>query len=185
VRDTTVARSYAEALSELGERKQLHDSFLTAITELEAALLAEPLLLTFLASPKIDKAIKKDVLRRALQERAHPLFLSFLMVLVDKRRQRLLLQVGREYRTLLDERRGRLHVQVTLARQPDEQMRGELAQQLGRSLGREVIPNIQVNRDILGGIIVRYGDRVLDGSLRRRMLSLRRRLLEVGLPTNP
>jgi len=184
VRDTTVARSYAQALFALGERKQLHDNFVSSLSELEAALHAEPTLLAFLASPKIAAAAKKEALRKALEGRADPLFLNFLMVLVDKRRQRLLLEISREYQTLLDERLGRLHVQVTLARQPDERMRTELTEQLGRSLGREVIPNIHVNGEILGGIIVRYGDRVLDGSLRRRMLSLRRRLLDAGLPIN-
>jgi F-type H+-transporting ATPase subunit delta len=178
-----VARSYAAALFELAERKQLHDSVLASLSELDAALHAEPLLQAFLASPTIGSAAKKDALRKALQDRIHPLLLNFLMVLIDKRRQRLLLDIGMEYRQLLDERRGRLHVQVTLARAADESMRTELAEQLGRSLGREVIPEIHVNREILGGVIVRYGDRVLDGSLRRRLLSMRRRLLEAGLPT--
>jgi F-type H+-transporting ATPase subunit delta len=185
VRETTVARSYAEALFALGERRELHDSLASSLAELEAALEAESLLRSFLASPKIDAGAKKDVLRNALQNRAHPLFLNFMMVLIDKRRQRLLLEVGREYRNLLDERRGRLHVQVTLARSPDERTQDELTEKLSASLGREVIPHINVNPEILGGVIVRYGDNVLDGSLRRRMLSMRRRLLEAGLPTNP
>jgi F-type H+-transporting ATPase subunit delta len=184
VRETTVARNYAAALFDLAEQKQLHDSFAETVADLEAAFASEPRLAMFLASPKVSAAAKKDALRGALKNRAHPLFLNFLMVLVDKRRQRLLLDVGREYRNLLDEHRGRLHVQVTLAHQPEAKVRADLAQQLGRSLGREVIPHIQVNRDILGGIIVRFGDRVLDGSLRRRMLSLRRRLLDAGLPSN-
>jgi F-type H+-transporting ATPase subunit delta len=184
VRETTVARSYAEALFDLAEQKQLHDSFAATLGDLETAFQSEPALAMFLASPKVGAGAKKDALRTALKNRAHPMFLNFLMLLVDKRRQRLLLEVGREYRNLLDEREGRLHVQVTLARQPEEKARAELAQQLGRSLGREVVPHIHVNRDILGGIIVRFGDRVLDGSLRRRMLSLRRRLLDTGLPSN-
>jgi F-type H+-transporting ATPase subunit delta len=184
VRESTVARSYAEALFALGERKELHDSFASSLAELEAAFDAESLLRTFLASPKIGAAAKKDALRKALQDRVNPLFLNFMMVLIDKRRQRLLLEVGREYRNLLDERRGRLHVQVTLARKPDKRMQTDLAEKLGASLGREVIPHVNVNPEILGGVIVRYGDHVLDGSLRRRMLSMRRRLLEANLPTN-
>ena len=183
MRDTTVARSYAAALFELAERKELHDSVLSAFAELEAALQAEPLLQTFLVSPTIAAEAKKDTLRRSLQDRIDPLLLNFLMVLIDKRRQRLLLEIAQEYRQLLDAHRGRLHVQVTLARPADDAMRNDLADQLGHSLGRDVIPEIQVNREILGGVIVRYGDRVLDGSLRRRLLSMRRRLLDASLPT--
>ncbi|MGH7469847.1 MAG: ATP synthase F1 subunit delta [Longimicrobiales bacterium] len=185
MRETTVARSYAEALFDLAEQKKLHDDFLATISVLESAFQSEPQLAMFLASPKVGAQAKKNALHKALEDRAHPLFLNFLMLLVDKRRQRLLLEVGREYRNRVDEHQGRLHVQVTVARQPEEKMRADLTQQLGRSLGREVVPHFQVNRDILGGIIVRFGDRVLDGSLRRRMLSLRRRMLDAGLPSNP
>src|SRR5688572_5355464 len=138
----------------------------------------------FLETPKIAPEEKKRVLRTVLEGRVHPLFLNFLMILLNKRRQRLLMEMGHEYRNLLDERLGRLHVQVTLARQPDDRARADLAAQLTKTLGREAIPHVKVDPDILGGVIVRYGDRVLDGSLRRRMLSLRRRLLDAGLPTN-
>ena len=68
-----------------------------------------------------------------------PLFLDFLMVVVDKRRQRLLQAIVTDYHALLDERLGRLHVQVTLAREPDEQMEREIANRLGSILGRTVI----------------------------------------------
>lgn len=179
-----VARSYAEALFEVGERQSLHDAFVGSLQSLDAALQSSPQLRLFLTSPKIDAAIKKATVRKALQGRAHPLFLNFLMILIDKRRQRLLEAIGQEYRTLLDERLGRLHVEVTLAREPEQRAREELSERLSRTLGRQVVPHLTVNPEILGGIIVRFGDNVLDGSLRRRLLSLRRRLLDTGLPAN-
>jgi F-type H+-transporting ATPase subunit delta len=182
VRESTVARSYAEALFEVAERHKLHDSFVSSLESLRGALTNVPELRAFLASPKIESAAKKGTLRKALQGRVDPMFLNFLMILVDKRRQRLLESIDEEYRKLLDERLGRMHVQVTLARQPDERMQKELAEQLSRALGREVLPHVDVNKEILGGVIVRFGDRVLDGSLRRRMLSMRRRLLQADLP---
>lgn len=179
-----VARSYAAALFEVGERQNLHDSFVAALEALDAAQQSSPQLRLFLTSPKIDSNAKKVTLRKALEGRAHALFLNFLMILIDKRRQRLLGAVDQEYRLLLDERLGRMHVEVTLARQPEQDAREELTKRLSQSLGRQVVPHLTVNPEILGGIIVRFGDRVLDGSLRRRMLSLRRRLLDAGLPTN-
>jgi len=184
VRDTTVARSYADALFDIGERNKAHERFAASFEALDAVLDAAPQMGAFLASPKIGPSVKKTVLRTALEGRADPLFINFLMVLINKRRQRLLHDVGRAYRDLMDERLGRLHVQVTLARQPDEQTKTELAGRLSKSLDRDVIPHVKVNPEILGGIIVRFGDRVLDGSLRRRLLSMRGRLLQAGLPTN-
>lgn len=182
MRDATIARSYAGALFEIGERHGQRDEFAAAMDELLRLLDGEPKLRAFLESPKVETADKKRVLRVAFEERMPPLVLNFLMVVLDKRRQRLLREIAREYLALLDERLGRLHVQVTLAREPDERDEREIATDLSRILGRKVIPHVQVNPQILGGIVVRYGDRLLDGSLRRRLVSLRRRLVEAELP---
>ena len=179
-----VGRSYAEALFELGEKHGKHDEFSESLEALDAALTSTPQLRAFLASPKIDAAAKKDTLRKSMGARANPLFINFLMILIEKRRQRMIQEISREYRHLLDERLGRLNVQVTLARDPDAATTAAIAEKLSRSLGKKVIPHVSVNPEILGGIIVRFGDRILDGSLRRRLLSMRRRLLDAGLPTN-
>jgi F-type H+-transporting ATPase subunit delta len=184
VKNVTVARSYAEALYDVAEKKGLQPKIEASMLALETTLNEVPLLIDFLASPTIDAARKKETLRKALKEQVDQIFLNFLMVLVDKRRQRLLVTIAEQYRTLLDERQGKLHVQVTVARQQDERARVELIQQLSQALSRDVVPHVSVNPEILGGVIVRYGDRVLDGSLRRRLISMRRRLVEAGLPTN-
>ncbi|HEX7117867.1 MAG TPA: ATP synthase F1 subunit delta [Longimicrobiales bacterium] len=182
MREATVARNYAEALFDVAERHGQREMFASAMDELAGLLDGEPTLRAFLESPKVETGEKKGVLKRALEERVPALFLNFLMVVLDKRRQRLLREIAREYHALLDERLGRLHVQVTLAREPDERYEQEIAADLSKVLGRQVIPHVQVNPQILGGIVVRYGDRVLDGSLRRRLVSLRRRLVEAELP---
>lgn len=181
---STIARNYAEALFEIGERHGQREAFASAVDELAAVFDKEPKLRAFLESPKVETEEKKGVLKRAFEGRVPPLFLNFLMVVLDKRRQRLLREIAREYHALLDERLGRLHAQVTLAHEPDERFEQEIAADLSRVLGRQVIPHVNVNPQILGGIVVRYGDRVLDGSLRRRLVSLRRRLVEAELPTS-
>ena len=182
MRDTTVARNYAEVLFEIGEKHKLLDSFVASFNALEAAAGADRRIRQFLESPQIETDAKKQALRKALGSAASPLFINFLLVVLDKRRQRLLFDIGAEYRALVDERMGRAHVQVTLAHEPDAKAQAEIKRQLSRVLGRDVIPHVSINREILGGIIVRYGDRVLDGSLRRRLVSLRNRLLEAELP---
>ena len=184
MRQSTIARSYAEALFELGQRHGQQEEIAAAADTLMALFQAEPRLRAFLATPQVEPQAKKGVLKRALADRVPPLFLNFLMVVMDKRRQRLLQAIVTEYHALLDEHLGRLHVQVTLAREPDEQMEREIADRLGATLGRTVIPHIHVNPQIIGGIIVRYGDRVMDGSLRQRLVSLRRRLVKAELPAS-
>lgn len=182
MRETTIARSYAEALFELGERFDAHEAFAAAFHELAGLIEREPGVRTFLESPRIHPQDKKAALERALDGRVPRLFLNFVLVLVDKRRQGLLAKIAHEYDTLLDEHSGRIHVRVTLAREPDERMEEDIQAELSRLLGRKVIAHVQVDPRILGGLVARWGDRVLDGSLRRRLAGMRRRMLEAELP---
>lgn len=177
MRDTTVARSYAEALFELGEKHGAHDDLAQGLNTVTSLLGADPRIRAFLETPKIDVSQKRRVLRSTLEEQVSPLFMNFVLVVLQKRRQRLLRTIAAEYRELLDEKLGRLHVQVTLAHEPDDVTEQSITTELSRILGRSVIPHISVDPALLGGIVVRYGDRVLDGSLRRRLMSLRQRMV--------
>ncbi len=182
MRETTIARSYAEALFELASRRGEHDAVLSAFEALGRLLDENPEIRTFLETPKISANDKKKALKEALDGRAPGIFVNFVQLVVDHGRQRVLRLVEREYRTLVDQHEGRLHVNVTLARTPDEAQRREIAADLSRTLGKEVVPHIRVNANIMGGIVVRFGDQVLDGSLKRRLSSLRRQMLDVDLP---
>jgi F-type H+-transporting ATPase subunit delta len=83
----------------------------------------------------------------------------------------------------LDDHEGRTHVEVTLARPVDEATREVLAQRLSGLVGKTAIPHVRVRPEILGGIIVRTGDTIYDGSVRRQLDGMRRRLLKAKLPT--
>jgi F-type H+-transporting ATPase subunit delta len=182
VRDTTVARSYAEALFDLGEKHGSHDDLAHGLNTITSLLDSDDRVRAFLETPKIDVARKKSVLRTALGEQVSPMFMNFVLIVLQKRRQRLIRTIAAEYRELLDEKLGRLHVQVTLAHEPDDATEQSITAQLSRILGRTVIPHITVEPALLGGIVVRYGDRVMDGSLRRRLVSLRHRMVDAALP---
>jgi F-type H+-transporting ATPase subunit delta len=182
VRESTIARNYAEALFDLASRRGEHDAVLSAFAALRKLLDEEPEIRTFLETPKLSAREKKAVLRKAFEGRAPDIFVNFLQVVVDHGRQRLLRFVEREYRTMADEHEGRLEVNVMLARAPDDAQRRNIAADLSRTLGKEVVPHVRVNPNIIGGIVVRFGDRVLDGSLKRRLSSLRRRMLDADLP---
>lgn len=182
MRDTTVARNYAEALFDLGDRHAAHEPFAQSIATLAELLESDRRIRQFLEMPKIEVAAKKQAVRQALAGKVPALFLNFVLVVIENRRQRLLREIGQEYRALLDEKLGRLHVQVTLAHPADAATEQRIAAELGRILGRDVIPHITVDPSILGGIVVRYGDRVMDGSVQRRLQTLRNRLMNAALP---
>jgi F-type H+-transporting ATPase subunit delta len=182
VRESIVARSYADALFELGSRHDAHDALVQDLSTVTALVESEPRIRAFLETPKIEVRDKQQALRAALAGRVSPLFMNFLLVVLRQRRQRLLSAIAAAYRALLDEQLGLLHADVTLAREPDAALRSLLGDELARITGRTVVPRITVNPAILGGLVVRYGDRIIDGSLRRRLNSLRRLLTQARLP---
>lgn len=174
---SAIAENYADTLLELATREGEADAYGDHLADLVALERAEPDVARFLETPRIDLADKKRILREALSDRVPEMFIRFVLVVVDKGRQRLLPDIEGAYRDLLDEREGRVHARVTLAREPDETLRREITEGLASALDREVVPHFHEDGRIVGGLVVRIGDRVLDGSLRRRLEDLRRRLV--------
>jgi F-type H+-transporting ATPase subunit delta len=96
---------------------------------------------------------------------------------VKRGRQQILREIAIEYQALLDTKLNRVRASVTLARKPDDKLKAVIEESLSRQLDKEVIATYLIEPDILGGTIIRVGDRVLDGSVRRRMTKLRRQLI--------
>ncbi len=167
------------ALSERNEGAEAYGAF---IEEFAGMLTQHPRLRLFLETPRIEAAAKKSALRKALGPNVPRPFLNFLMITLDKRRQRLLGRINEQYQLLLDERLGRQRVDVTVAREMGDAGVDLVTRELTRAMGKRAIPRIRVRPEILGGIVVRTGDRVFDGSIRHRMDRLRRRMLSADLP---
>lgn len=176
MRDTTIARNYAETLLALAQKADDLAGWGTMIATVAQAMRSDVMLRRFLESPRVDAASKKDILSRALQDRMPRLMVRFLQVLVDNRRQMLIPTIALEYQALLDEQESRLHAQVTVARAAGDDLVAAMAQALSRAFQKEVVPHVTVDPAILGGAIVRVGDTVIDGSVRRRLHTLRRQL---------
>jgi F-type H+-transporting ATPase subunit delta len=184
VRAEIIARNYAETLLTLAERQGPDgmESFGQAVETLAALVQGDPRMRQFLETPRITPDEKKRALQGALGGRAPEMFVRFVMVLTDKRRQALLPEIAAAYRGLVDERMGRVRVQVTISHAPDAALQAEIGSALADRLGKTVIPTFTVDPELLGGMVVRVGDQILDGSVRTRAAQLRRRLLAADLP---
>lgn len=180
MRDGTIARNYAEALLALAQRHDAVESYGEGLATVARALDENPRFRTLLETPRIDASEKKDVVLRVFGGRLPPLLINFLRVTIDKRRQRLLGTMAREYRDLVDQHQGRAHVEVTVARPLDDATVDTLGRRISGILGVEAIPHVKVSPAILGGVVLRTGDTIYDGSLRRRLESMRRQLLAAG-----
>ena len=177
MRDTTIARNYAETLLVLAGKANDLRGWGAMLTELADAMGQNPTLRLFLESPRIGAAEKNEVLTTAFTDTMPRNFLRFLLSLVTHRRQMLIPEIARVYLDLVDAAEGRIHARVTVARETPEEEKSAIAQQLSRLFGKDVVPHLTVDPSIMGGVIVHVGDTVLDGSVRKRLMSLRRRML--------
>jgi F-type H+-transporting ATPase subunit delta len=185
VRAQAIARNYADTLFALAERhggRPTAEEFLRAIEDLAALLHNEPRVREFLETPRVTGAQKQHALRASLTGRVPDLFLRFALVVLEKGRQSLFGEIARAYRDRVDEMLGRVRVSVVISHAPDAALQAEIVRALEARLGKTVIADFAVDPELLGGMIVRLGDQILDGSIRSRAAGLRRRLLEVEMP---
>jgi F-type H+-transporting ATPase subunit delta len=179
-RHSVVARNYAEALLALARKAGDVPGWGRMMQEVADAMANDAQLRAFLESPRVPADRKNAALGRAFQDRYPRLLVRFLQTMITKGRQRQIGAVAREYAALVDEAEGRVHAQVTLAQAPSDADRAAIAATLSRRLGKQVVPHVSVRPEILGGVIVRVGDRVMDGSVRRRLGRLRHQLTHMA-----
>lgn len=177
MRETTIARNYAEAFLALAKKAKDPAGWGKMLGDVANAVRDDVTLVRFLESPKVSSEQKQEILGRALQDRAPRLLVKFLQTLVRNRRQMLIPAISTEYWALLDETEGRVHAEVTVAKAADDAETRAIAAALRKAVGKDVVPHVRVDPAILGGIVVKIGDTVMDGSIRRRLSTLRRRLL--------
>jgi F-type H+-transporting ATPase subunit delta len=182
VRDETVARNYAETLFELGLKQSAVSEFESGIQAVAQLIAEDPQVREFVETPRISSAAKKKALGEVLEGRVSKILVNFVKVVIDKRRHRLFGAIASEFQSLVDEHAGRTHVEITVARPLPQSELEEVAAGLSKALGKTVIPHLQVRPGILGGIVVRTGDSIFDGSVRRQIENLRRTLLAAELP---
>jgi F-type H+-transporting ATPase subunit delta len=177
MREPTIARNYAETLLELAQRAGDLRGWGEMLDQIADAMESDRRLRVFLESPRVSAQRKNEVMQKAYGAQLPRNFLRFLQALVTHRRQMLIPIIAHAYHDLVDQVEGRVHASVTVARPADDADHQLIVSQLSRVLGKEVVPHFHVNPGILGGVIVRVGDTVLDGSVRRRLATLRTRML--------
>lgn len=177
MREPTIAKNYAEALLELAQRAGDLRAWGEMIDTVANAVESDRRLRVFLESPRVSAKQKNEIIEKAYGPTLPRNFVRFLQALVSNRRQMLIPAIAHQYHDLVDQVEGRVHASVTLARPAEDRDREVVTAQLSRALGKTVVPHFHVNPEVLGGVVVRVGDTVLDGSVRRRLATLRARML--------
>ena len=174
--DVRVARRYAAALFNVTVRENLLEQTERDLNTLSGVWGEHSMIDETLAHPQIPVEKKRSILRQIFGNAVGPLVLNFLLYLLDKQRLDLLLPIEREYQRLADEHRRIVRAYVTTAVPLAEDQAEALRQKINAQTGLNVILVPTIDPRIIGGVIVRVGDQLWDGSVRGYLTELRQRL---------
>jgi F-type H+-transporting ATPase subunit delta len=171
MRPSTTALRYAEAAYDVAREERSVDAWRR---DLDAAVRAvtSPEALKLFREPTIERSKKLGAIETVLAN-AQPGVLNLLRLLVLRERVALLPQIRDEFVRLDRETRGVVEAEVTVAREYDQSEREDIRQGLAAATGKQVELRFSVDPRILGGIVVRIGDRLIDGSVSGRLQRLR------------
>lgn len=169
------SKRYAQALFQLAQEQGTVDAWLGQLRQAQSAL-ADPAVIAYLGSPRVPLEQKMELVAQLLAG-LDRFVVNTIGLLISRRSFSILPNVAGEYAALLDISRGRVQATATSAVQLSEEQRSRLGGLLSQMIGKEVVLGLREEPSLIGGIVVKVGDQVIDGSVRTRLQLLRRQLL--------
>jgi F-type H+-transporting ATPase subunit delta len=174
-----IAGQYAKALFDSADETQSLDAVLKDLQSYASLYHSVPELPAFLTNPSVRQDEKLDFIAKSITPTVHPLVSALAKLLVEQERNELLPAIAKQYENFKDQREGVTTAQVTTAVPLPEHLATRLQASLQKLYGFETVHlNTQVDPDILGGVVVRIQDHVIDGSLKGKLETIRK---QVGL----
>jgi F-type H+-transporting ATPase subunit delta len=172
-----IGQVYARALFEVAQERDSLDETRSELDSFAEAVHENRDLATFFFSPYFSVEEKKDGLEKAV-DGASEEFSNFLQALIERHRMPAIFRIATEFGKLVDEAEKHLAVQITSAIELDEETVNNLGKRIGEEIDREVEVSSRVDPDILGGIVVRVGNVILDASIKNRLEQLRKQVAQ-------
>lgn len=175
-----LAKTYASALLDLAEKAGIADEVAEELQSIGELIESDADFAAFVDSPLITGRAKSESLEKIFSGQVSDLTLRFLRVLAEHDRSQLLRWLAQAYQRERDNRAGRIDVEITTAVTLDESQRSLLRGRLAGVMGGDVILHQQVDPDLIGGLVVRVGDTLFDGSIRQQLEQLREQVIARG-----
>ena len=168
---------YAQAVFQIAIAKDALDQWMDDLS-LMARALESPEFAEFLDAPQVPLGEKVEVIKNTVGGSVDPLAVNLISLLASRSNARIVPGVTEQYQRLLDGHRGIEHAEVVTAVPMDDARRQRVSELLQDIVGKEVRMTSRVEPEILGGMIARVGDRVIDGSTRTKLQAMRRELVD-------
>jgi F-type H+-transporting ATPase subunit delta len=171
-----ISTRYAKALMMVGSENQCLDALKTDMELIGATIKENPVFRQVLDNPVIKPPQKRKVMSELLEKRTHPLTLNLVHIIMKNRRETILADVSRDFIDLYEQSKGIKRAHLVSADDMDESSKQQLKQQLNVLFKADVRMTAQTNSDLIGGFVLRVGDRQYDASLSSALERMRRTL---------
>ncbi len=177
----SIAMGYAQALFEVASEKGVADEVekdLEGITEL---LRTNKKFHDILYHPSIIKDAKKDIINKTIGPQCSKWVKNLLFILIDKRRERILDSLADMFKEVVGRVRGVTHIKVQTAFPLTDSRLGRLKENLEKLAKKEVELETEINKDIIGGMVIKMGNKIIDGSVINHLKNLKKNLSKITL----
>jgi F-type H+-transporting ATPase subunit delta len=172
-----LAVAYARSLLELAEERNQMQQMDDELRGLREVVEANPTFRAFLRDPGVGEQERADTLKRVFGGKLSPLVMNFLGVVNAHGRMGKIEEIARAYDELLDERLGKIEVDVTVAQRLGPDQLEQVRRSVSAALKKDAVVHQYVDESIIGGIVLRVQDRLIDASVRAQLEGMRRRML--------
>jgi len=171
--ETKVARRYAKSLLDLGVERNVVDQVYQDMQHVYAAIRGSRELAVFFKSPVINTDKKEHVIRELFGNKVQQITLEFFLIIARKKREYFIEDIAQSFLELYDIFKGRQEAVLTTAVAADEAMRKQMLELIAKSTSEQIMLKEKVDPSIIGGFILRWGDRQIDNSVSRKLYALK------------
>lgn len=172
-----LALKYAQAIYEIASDRALLDNVEKQLRLVESTIAGHADLATLMYHPLVPAPAKKETINRVFAGDLDGFVRNFLLLLIDKRREPALPAIIREYIRLANEARNMAEAEVFTARELSAGQLEALAAKLSQVTGKNIVLKTAIDQELLGGVVVKIGDKLIDGSVARQLKTLKAALL--------
>ncbi|ABW20094.1 F0F1 ATP synthase subunit delta [Alkaliphilus oremlandii] len=174
-----VSKRYASALFELAFEEQKHHKVQEELAFIRSCIEDEPSFFELLKSPLITADEKKDIISNIFRDRVCMEVLNFLYIIIDKGREAYIKDIVNEYILLVDSVQNKVDAVAITAVPMEKQDLLMLQANLSKSSGKNIQLQNQVDPTIIGGVLVKIGDKVIDGTIKNRLATMQEQLSKI------